>query len=99
MRFLSGLLSFVLILLIMLFSVNNRGLAMVDFWPLGFAIEMPLYLLGVGALLLGMLLGGLMIWVPSLRHRLAARKLGKEIATLKLELVKTQDQARTTTTA
>jgi hypothetical protein len=73
-----------------LFALGNRGDATVDFWPLGPALEMPLFVALVGGLYTGFALGALIAWSGGGRARRRARAatrradaLAREVAALK----------------
>lgn len=88
MRYLSWLITLPLILTILCFAIGNRDPSVINLWPFGVQVAMPIFLLVLLPLALGLIAGGLMLWMASLRHRLAARRLGKELAALKLEMAK-----------
>jgi len=60
----------------------------VAMWPFSGAVQLPLYLIGLGPLFFGLIFGSLWGVVSSLAHRMRARKLGKELNTLNSKLKK-----------
>lgn len=73
-----------------LFALGNRGDVTIDFWPVGPAFEMPLFLALVGALYVGFALGALIAWFAGGAARSRARAatkradaLAREVAALK----------------
>jgi hypothetical protein len=84
-RYFSWLFSLPLMLGAICFAVGNREPTIITLWPFGIAYGLPIYLLALVPLGCGLLCGGLMQWVGSLRHRVAAQRLGKEVAKLKGE--------------
>jgi lipopolysaccharide assembly protein A len=73
-----------------LFALGNRGDVTVDFWPLGPAVEMPLFVALVGALYIGFALGAVIAWFGGGRARSRARAatrradaLAREVSELK----------------
>jgi uncharacterized integral membrane protein len=68
------------------FAVSNRTTAPVDLWPFGVTIEAPVFLLVLGALGSGLLLGGLMVWLRAIGWRLSAASRAKRIAQLEQDL-------------
>ena len=79
-----------------LFALGNRGDATVDFWPLGPALEMPLFVALVGALYIGFALGAVIAWFGGgrarSRGRAATRRadaLAREVAELKAKIAAT----------
>jgi uncharacterized integral membrane protein len=73
-----------------LFAASNRATVSVALWPLGFALELPLYLAILGALLIGFIAGALCAWVASRHRRREARRRRRRIAALERELAATQ---------
>jgi uncharacterized integral membrane protein len=83
MKLFSWLITAVLIFLALAFALANRQSAMVNLWPFGIAIQAPLFLLTLGTLFLGLLLGAVIGWVSNLPHRAQARRLRHDIAGLR----------------
>ena len=77
-------------LVLALFAASNRGAVSLGLWPLPFLVDVPLYLIVLGAVLLGFLLGELTAWIAAGRWRREARRRGRRIATLERELSATQ---------
>jgi uncharacterized integral membrane protein len=74
-------------LVLILFAVSNRESVTLSFWLLpGAAIEMPLYLLVLGTLVIGFVLGQLVTWIAGWRWRREARRSRDRIAVLESEL-------------
>jgi uncharacterized integral membrane protein len=61
-------------LLIVAFAVSNRGPVAVGLWPFETQVEMPVYLLGLGGLLAGVLIGGGLAGLGTLGARMRARR-------------------------
>jgi uncharacterized integral membrane protein len=79
-------------LILMLFAVSNRETVSLGLWLLpGAAIELPLYLLVLGTLIVGFVVGEL---VGSWRWRREARRGRQRIAMLERELEAAQAQHR-----
>jgi lipopolysaccharide assembly protein A len=83
-----------------LFALGNRGDVTIDFWPVGPAFEMPLFLALVGALYIGFALGALIAWFAGGRARSRARAatkradaLARDVADLKAKLAKSAPAA------
>ncbi len=75
---------------IVLFAVANRGLVTVSLDPFSqaapaYAVALPLFLVIFAALILGVLVGGTVVWFGKLRWRLAAQRAERETARLKAE--------------
>ena len=82
MRLFSGLLGFLILLLVVSFILSNRQEAAVALWPLAGVYQTPLYLLGLAPLALGLVLGGAWGWMGAMRQRLRAKRLNKELTAL-----------------
>lgn len=91
-HYFSWLFSLPLLLLAVCFAVGNREPTIINLWPLGDILTMDIYLVGLLPLAVGLLSGAGMQWFIALRHKMAAQKLGKEIAQLKLENAKLKEQ-------
>lgn len=91
-RYTSWLFSLPLLLVAICFAVGNREPTIINLWPLGYVITLPIYQLALVPLGCGLLFGAGMQWFVGLRHKLAAQKLGKEIATLKAENIKLKSE-------
>ncbi len=93
MKFISAILSSAVILLALAFALANRQDATISLWPFGVEIEAPLYLLTLGTLFFGILLGAVIAWFNLLPHRLRARQLRKDLAELQGKLADVQKTA------
>jgi lipopolysaccharide assembly protein A len=71
---------------LILFAVSNRETVSVGLWPLPTLVELPLYLVVLGMLILGFILGELVAWVGGSRWRREARRSRRRITTLEREL-------------
>ena len=83
MKYLKALPLWILVAVRVIFSVSNRGLVSVIFFPFAFETELPLYLVFFGGLFLGFLMAGLiMLWRSAAggveRHRAARQKTALE---------------------
>jgi uncharacterized integral membrane protein len=73
-------------LLLILFAVSNRETVSVGLWPLPTLIELPLYLVVLGTLILGFFVGELVAWISAWRWRREARRSRERVAVLEREL-------------
>ncbi|MBI3505990.1 MAG: LapA family protein [Proteobacteria bacterium] len=78
-----------------LFALGNRSDITVDFWPVGPAVAMPVFVALVGALYIGFGLGAVIAWLAQGRARKRAREatrradaLARELADLKAAAAK-----------
>jgi len=79
---------------LIVFAVSNRTMTTIDFWPLPVQAELPLYLLVLGTLIIGFVVGELVGWIGSWRWRREARRGRERIAMLERELEAAQTQHR-----
>ncbi len=75
----------------LMFAVANRQIVTVSRDPFGapqpaYSIRMPLFLLILGLLIAGVLLGGIAAWLRQGRHRRASRALRSDLAGLRREI-------------
>lgn len=73
-------------LVLILFAVSNRETVSVELWPLPSALELPLYLVVLGTLVIGFFAGRFLTWVGGWRWRREARRSRERIALLEREL-------------
>ena len=86
MRFLFRLAMLVVALVLIVFAVSNRGTIALGLWPLPDAVELPLYLIILGCLLVGFLAGELAAWASGRHWRREVRRSARRIAALEREL-------------
>ncbi len=94
----SWLLTLPLTLVLVAFAVANRQTVAVNLWPFALEMQTPVFLLSLGCLFIGFAFGALLLWLSSLRHRLAARKLGTALAKAQDEIKKLQQEKMPVTT-
>ena len=92
MRMLSWILVALIAIVLAAFAVANRGTLALGLWPLPWLLELPAYLVILGALLLGFLAGALAVWIGGHRSRRELRRQRRQIAALERELTATQAQ-------
>ncbi|HEY1795709.1 MAG TPA: lipopolysaccharide assembly protein LapA domain-containing protein [Stellaceae bacterium] len=86
MRFLFRLAMVVLAIVLIVFAVSNRGTIALGLWPLPDVVELPLYLIILGCLLVGFLAGELAAWASGRHWRREVRRSARRIAVLEREL-------------
>jgi uncharacterized integral membrane protein len=91
MRLLWWIMLAVVAVVLILFAVSNREMVSVGLWPLPDLLQLPLYLVLLGALFVGFIVGELVAWVGGWRWRREARRGRERIAMLEREI----DAART----
>jgi uncharacterized integral membrane protein len=82
----------VIAIVLILFAVSNREAVSVEFWPLPFLADVPLYLLCFLSLLVGALIGVAIAWMAGHRNRRELRARRRRIEALERELMATQSQ-------
>jgi len=78
MKILSWLIFIPFALLVVIFAVSNRGDIGVDFWPLPFSQDVPLYLLSLGTLAFGFFFGAMLTWLSVAKWRVIAASRKKD---------------------
>jgi len=86
MKFLWWIVLALAALVLILFAVSNRETVSVGLWPLPVLAELPLYLVVLGTLILGFVVGQLVAWIGGWRWRREARRLRDRIAGLERQL-------------
>jgi len=102
-RRISWIVTLPLLLALVIFSLANRGEVSLDLWPFKESITLPLSWLLLGALFVGLLVGGGVAWLSGARHRRRARELRfdkthleREVMRLKREVERTKETAAPT---
>ena len=72
------------------FAVANRAPASVDFWPLPWVVELPIYLLVLGSLILGFFIGAGVAWLSAGKRRRQMRRWRDSAGTLAQQLAELQ---------
>lgn len=85
MKFLFWLVAVPALAVAMSFGVSNPQTVSLRLWPLVNSVEMPLYAAVAIALFFGLIVGGLIAWIDSLRPRNEARRLARRIRDLETE--------------
>ncbi len=80
----------VVALALALFAASNRTPVALGFWPLGLALELPLYLAILLTFFVGALCGALAAWVGGRHWRREARQRRRRMTALEHELEATQ---------
>ena len=75
-----------LTLAFVVFAVANRGAVLVSLWPFGIDIGLPLFLLVLGALAVGLVIGAFLTWVRLIAWKHRARARERRIAELEARL-------------
>ena len=98
LRILSFLILAPLAVLLVVFCVANREAVPVSFDPIGtmpqFAFEAPLFVLLLGGIIVGLLLGGLGTWMTQGHYRTKASNRRREIENLRHEVELSNERLR-----
>ena len=86
MKHLSWIVTLPLTLLVVFFAVSNRTPVEIDLFPLPWRPVLPAYLLVLGSLFLGFLIGGVVAWIAAAPRRRRTRRLAVEADVLSREL-------------
>jgi len=75
---------------VIIFSISNHREVQLDFWPLPFTRDVPIYVVAIAASVFGFFAGGIVAWFSGGRMRRRARfasrhaqNLEKDLTTLK----------------
>lgn len=82
MKLLSALIGFIIAVLALCFALSNRQMATLSLWPFDLEVQAPIYLLSLGTLFAGLIIGAIITTLAMIPHRLQARRLHKDIAKL-----------------
>ncbi len=90
MKHISWIVTLPLMLALVIFSLANRGDVSLDLWPFNKESipPMPLFLPLLGALFIGLLIGGSVAWLSGARIRRRARELRFDKAHLEREVIR-----------
>ena len=75
-----------LVLAGVVFSLSNRSIVLIKFSPLPFTIEAPIYLVLMSILFIGVLLGGVGMWLSGLGKRHVVRSQNRRLRLLEAKL-------------
>lgn len=79
MKILSWLIFIPFAIVVVVFAVSNRGPIPINFWPLPFSQDVPLYLISLGTLAFGAFFGGILTWMSVAKWRVIAASRGSDI--------------------
>lgn len=93
MRFITWLIGVAVAVFMVTFAVSNRTPVSVTVWPFPFALDLGLYIIILGSVLVGFMVGALVTWVAGGKHRRQVRRQRAEIRNLESELSDARAQA------
>jgi|TARA_B110000444_G_scaffold15370_1_gene13228 hypothetical protein len=79
-------------IIVLLFSISNRDLILIEFWPLSFVFESPVYFPALTFGLVGFLSGGTIAWLSAGTNRKNARKAKRRASSLEKDLTTLQSK-------
>jgi uncharacterized integral membrane protein len=93
-RILRLLIGLVALIVIVAFAVANRQPVDISFAPFPITVELPLYGAFLFGLVVGVLVGGIGVWLGGMPRRRRARRLRRQVGTLEsqVRLLKQQDE-------
>jgi uncharacterized integral membrane protein len=91
-RILTWLAMIVVGVVVVVFSISNRGLVTLDFWPLPVLQDVPVYIPVMIAGFLGFLFGGTIAWFSAGGTRSKARKASRRASSLEKDLTVLQQK-------
>src|SRR5690606_37933448 len=101
MKHLSWIITIPVTVVAVVFAVANRDEVLLRFWPLPWSRELPVYLIVLGCLFVGFVLGCVVTWLSSAPRRRRARRtadrareLARELAELKRQQAIAEEAAR-----
>lgn len=86
MKLLAWAIAAVVTIIVVAFAVANRGAMPVSVEPLPYVLEVPVWVLSVGALVVGFLAGAMVRWLMDIKWYRAARRNRRRIRALEREL-------------
>ena len=92
MKHVSWIITIPVTLVVVVFAIANRTPITVNFWPLPWVAQLSLYLVILGSLLAGFLVGAAIAWLSAGRRRQEARRTAERLRGLTAELTQLQRQ-------
>ena len=93
-RFLSWLLMIPLGAAVVVFTISNRGLVTIDFWPSPYSFEVPVFSAVLAAAVIGFLFGGIVSFLSGGRRRARNRELIRMLENSKREEMHLREQIK-----
>ncbi len=94
---LSWILTFPLAVVIVVFAIANREMVTFDLWPFELSVSAPLFVVILGSLFAGLLIGGLTAWLSSGKARWRARAAARRVAELEREIARLKRERKQAT--
>jgi uncharacterized integral membrane protein len=84
-KFIRLLLAAVGLVLIVAFSVANRDIVEIGFWPFPQTIDLPVYGIVLVGVFVGAILGGLAVWLSTLRSRIDGGRAKRQVRSAEIQ--------------
>lgn len=94
MKYLKAAPFWILVAVLVIFSVSNREAVTITLFPFAYETEAPLYLVFFGGLFLGFLMAGLIMLWRSAAIGLERQRSGRERAALEKELARQEGRSK-----
>lgn len=92
MGFIRAIFGFIIAIGLMVFAVANRQSIPLNYSPLHEPLELPLYMLTLGFMATGFILGAILMWMNAAPTRRIKRQQRKTIKTLEKEIAALESQ-------
>ncbi len=93
MKRLSWILTLPLMVVAVVFAIANREAVMLDLWPLAMTIQAPLFILVLGSVVVGLLIGAVIAWFSAGATRRRAREARHHADELEREVARLREAA------
>ncbi len=92
MKRFSWILTLPLIAVAVIFSIANREPVTLDLWPFEKSLQLPLFVILLGCIAFGLVVGGVATWLSAGPARRRARQLRRRVAELEREAARLSQQ-------
>jgi len=86
MKLVYWLIAVPLLIVVPLFAISNLNSVELRFWPLPFAVELPVFVVALVGLAVGFFAGGLVAWLSAGRARARARAAERTVRIRDIEI-------------
>ena len=91
-RLISWLIMLPLAIVVVVFTIANRGVVSLDLWPMPVAVDVPVFSLGLVGCFVGFLAGAVISWFSGGRRRAVNRKLVRQLEAAQREEIELRDR-------
>lgn len=93
MKHFSWILTLPVTVVVIVFAVANRDFVPLDLWPFEIALQIPVFVLVLGSMFLGFLIGALTMWLSAGKQRRRSRTARSRLTKLEREVQRQQSTA------